>query len=61
MPTGTVIVNGKEVELEYVEPGYSTPKATKYLDTALKAEARGSESMVDKALDKAVEAEAKGE
>lgn len=61
MPTGTVTLNGKEVELEHVEPGYSTPKATKYLDTALKAEARGSEAMADKALDKAVEAEGRGE
>ena len=58
----TVLIDGKQVTLKHVEAGYSTPKATKWLDTALGAEARNPDSnMMEKALDKACEYEAKGE
>jgi hypothetical protein len=59
--TEKLTIDGKEYELKHVAADYSTPKATKWLDAALKAEERGSESMVDKALDKAVDAEKAGE
>lgn len=54
-------VDGKTVTLTHVSAGYSSPKATKWLDTALRAEERDSgNTMIDKALTKAVECEAQG-
>lgn len=57
----TITVEGKEYELKYVEPDYSTPKATKFLDMALKQEASPEPKMVEKLFEKAVAAELAGE
>jgi hypothetical protein len=58
-------------ELKYVEEGYSTPKATKYLDNAIKVEegdmlkneedAEKRLHWVEKYIAKAVEAEEMGQ